>query len=781
MDPLSITAGIISVIAATAQVSKGLRSLYELRHAPQEVLTLANEVSELQALLYLVQKAIGDGSQSGIPLEDQVIFEKILESARKPLKGLNVVIAACVRDADPGTVGNGPRLNISFLVWFKSRKSVGKLKKQLIAAHSNISTALTVLSNIRGRADNQLIMRIHDMVLRQIKENEPPMITKGGRIDSPQLGGTLTYVSDHGSSASRKNIQSPSSPSPEPEEPISLAGDKGGVELTHDSMNQRSIAEFVSIQVSVTGESCDRTCRCQCHRRMNLESSRWLTDALGVLFFRSIGSPLPMFGSCNATECIQQQGSSYQVTYHFPRWMTNRAFMLTATYRGLYGLSGSWSIGLPRAISASHKAWQYIQRHESTQFYKLLRERSIFGNDMGDDDGTSLLTYALKFRSHDIVSLLLKYGANLDFVDPRGISARAYAQSALLIDRPVQQPSWSAHVEFDNDGSGADVNLRFTPLHYVVTGLEKADLHQQLRLNRVHVNSPDCFGRSLVHWAVIMGNSDAVEALIAHGASPTCSNKEQMTPLHNVGLAPSSSHVQCGRHLLRSGADINALDAWKRTPLRLAAGFARINPEFIEMLIQNGADVNRRDMYSQSPLLKSIQGRKEATQLLLNHGADAEAQDIYGNTPVLEAIYRNKPKRLRMLLEHGVNVDEPFELKPGRRARSGPTYLLDFTAWYGETGVMSVIEEMIDRNPRLFLGRDNIENSRDFRLSNGRKAGEEEREAFDRIFSAVALRGAKATESNRQVKVMVYKAAKLASTISGITLDVVNALLQQQQ
>lgn len=34
-----------------------------------------------------------------------------------------------------------------------------------------------------------------------------------------------------------------------------------------------------------------------------------------------------------------------------------------------------------------------------------------------------------------------------------------------------------------------------------------------------------------------------------------------------------------------------------------------------------------------------------------------------------EAIYRDQPRNMQMLLEHGVNIDdEPFELKPGRTA-----------------------------------------------------------------------------------------------------------------
>jgi hypothetical protein len=65
--------------------------------------------------------------------------------------------------------------------------------------------------------------------------------------------------------------------------------------------------------------------------------------------------------------------------------------MFTASYKDLGGLSASWSIGFPRTISASHKAWQYIERSQSREFLHLLRDGLISGNDMADDDGTSLL------------------------------------------------------------------------------------------------------------------------------------------------------------------------------------------------------------------------------------------------------------------------------------------------------------------------------------------------------------------------------------------------------
>lgn len=44
MDPLSLTASIIAVIGLASNISSALRSVYDLRHAPREILELANEV-----------------------------------------------------------------------------------------------------------------------------------------------------------------------------------------------------------------------------------------------------------------------------------------------------------------------------------------------------------------------------------------------------------------------------------------------------------------------------------------------------------------------------------------------------------------------------------------------------------------------------------------------------------------------------------------------------------------------------------------------------------------
>ncbi|KAI1357895.1 ankyrin repeat-containing domain protein [Xylaria arbuscula] len=712
MDPLSLTASIIAVVTAAGQISKGLRSLRRLRHAPEEI-------SELHCLLCLVQTAARNVSASDLTPEVHLNLKRLLDSAKEPLQELD---------------------GISFTAWIRSRRSVGALRKRLVTAHRNITTALVALSNIRGQAETQLILNMHDLFFDLAKEPETLMTTKEEHTPSP--GRHLGYAStetlggnklDHDTRIVPKNSLSPQTHSSGLEEVLTPVGEV--TISTHHGENQYYDARLSSSQWAFNAESCVQTCGCQCHTRTMTESCRWLSDVLGTLFYSYAGNPFSTPHPCNTEDCLQPQSSSYQFTYHFPRWMLNRALTLAMTYRNVGSLSGFCSISFPRAIPVHHKMWLHIQRHELEEVRNLLRNRIVYVDDMSEDDGTPLLTYALKFRSYDIVGLLLQNGANLDLVDPRGISARAYAQSSILIDRPIQRPPWLACIGFNSDELGTHNDLCFNPLHYVIIGLEKADLHQQLRLNGAHKDSTDTFGRSPLHWAVITGNINAVEALIAHGASTTCVDRQKMTPLHAVYLAPPSSQVQCGRLLVDSGADIDALDAWKRTPIRIAAGFKNTNPEFLDMLIQRGADINRQDIYGQSALLKSIQGRKEATQLLLYYGASTEAPDEYGNTPILEAIYRDEPQRLQMLLEHGAKINEPFELMPGRSARSGPVHLLDFVAWYGSIEVMDVIKGILEPNHNVSYSGDNVEGSKDFRMANGRKVGEKECEAFRRILS----------------------------------------------
>ena len=103
------------------------------------------------------------------------------------------------------------------------------------------------------------------------------------------------------------------------------------------------------------------------------------------------------------------------------------------------------------------------------------------------------------------------------------------------------------------------------------------------------VDATDDFGRRPLHHAVAAGHDDLVELLIERGANVNAADEDRMTPLHWAaargidkrfwgGLAPTppksvvlgSQHREILEQLIAAGADVNARDKKKRTPLRLA-------------------------------------------------------------------------------------------------------------------------------------------------------------------------------------------------------------------
>jgi hypothetical protein len=58
MDPLSLTASLISVGGLVSAVAKSLHKVQNLYHAGREINVLANEISDLQAVLRNVEHVV---------------------------------------------------------------------------------------------------------------------------------------------------------------------------------------------------------------------------------------------------------------------------------------------------------------------------------------------------------------------------------------------------------------------------------------------------------------------------------------------------------------------------------------------------------------------------------------------------------------------------------------------------------------------------------------------------------------------------------------------------
>lgn len=93
-----------------------------------------------------------------------------------------------------------------------------------------------------------------------------------------------------------------------------------------------------------------------------------------------------------------------------------------------------------------------------------------------------------------------------------------------------------------------------------------------------------------MHGAFLYGNSKGdytqiVRLLLKHGANPDARDNERRTPLHLVSSSQrlvSSSRLEIARVLLSHGADINAEDDKGGTPLQVA--LANGQAEMVQLL-----------------------------------------------------------------------------------------------------------------------------------------------------------------------------------------------------
>ena len=92
-DPLSITASVITVLGAAEGISKTLAKIKSTRHAPNELLALINEVSDLKIILREVERyIIRDPNRPSPPLEQLQTMSTLIERAKESLLELDQLI-----------------------------------------------------------------------------------------------------------------------------------------------------------------------------------------------------------------------------------------------------------------------------------------------------------------------------------------------------------------------------------------------------------------------------------------------------------------------------------------------------------------------------------------------------------------------------------------------------------------------------------------------------------------------------------------------------------------
>ena len=277
-------------------------------------------------------------------------------------------------------------------------------------------------------------------------------------------------------------------------------------------------------------------------------------------------------------------------------------------------------------------------------------------------DGTTAVMWAAANGDAELVRALVRAGANVTLTNHFGTSA--LTEAAIIGSAPVIDALLKA---------GADANSRNpegeTPLMAVARSGNVAAATLLLEA-RADINARENWGgQTALMWAAAQRQAEMVKLLASRGADldargvirqwerkviteprPKDMNKGGFTPLL---YAAREGCLECARHLIAAGADVNLEDPERLTPLNMA--LLNLHFELAALLVKAGADVNKWDLFGRSPLYMAAD---VSTLPVKGNGAMA----VIPSDDALTALDIG-----RMLLEAGANPNLQLKRRPPYR------------------------------------------------------------------------------------------------------------------
>ena len=277
---------------------------------------------------------------------------------------------------------------------------------------------------------------------------------------------------------------------------------------------------------------------------------------------------------------------------------------------------------------------------------------------------------------------LIRRGADVNAKDDTEQSAYLIATSEGYLDLLNVTLAQGARIDDKDSWNGTGLIRAAERGHSLVVGrLLRAGI------DRNHVNR---IGYQAIHEAVWLGENsstyvDTIRALVAGGADlDRPSVNEGLTPLqmaHQRGYpalesalhaaleptritdpddavlrAASSGDADRVARALRAGADIEARDSLRRTPLLLAVTRDRV--EAARLLVAMGADPDALDHQHDTPwLVTGVTGSVPMLEALLPAEPDLRILNRYGGTSLIPASERGHVDYVRRVLATGIEVD----------------------------------------------------------------------------------------------------------------------------
>ncbi|XP_072109606.1 inversin isoform X6 [Mobula birostris] len=325
---------------------------------------------------------------------------------------------------------------------------------------------------------------------------------------------------------------------------------------------------------------------------------------------------------------VNKADRSQRTALHLAAQKGNYRFM-----KALLGRRANWMQKDLEEMTPLHLA----TRHKSPKCLALLLKFMAPGEvDTQDRNKQTALHWSAYYNHPEHVKLLIKHDSNIGIPDVEGKIPLHWAAS----------------------------NKDATAIHTVKCILEAAPTESLL-------NWQDYEGRTPLHFAVADGNEAVVDVLTMYeGCNITSYDNLFRTPLHWAALlalhaAVLGGHVSTVKLLLEHGAQVDAMDVMKHTPLFRACEMG--HKEVIQTLIEGGGRVDLLDQDGHSPLhWAALGGNADVCQILIQNLINPNVQDFAGRTPLQCAAYGGYINCMAVLMEN--KADPNIQDKQGRTA-----------------------------------------------------------------------------------------------------------------